>query len=222
VSHVDPEHIELRNVGIADLLWRGYQVWPYQTVMPKDWKPQRYDLVAAAAPGATPDQLREMFRNLLGERLKFQMHLEMQERNVYAMTVAKGGVRMQKTDMDPNTDAYAFPITASNNGQEKTVKGKLPTKYFPLMFNIDLDRPLVDQTGLKEVYEFDVHYTPMPMPVQLQNSPMSADDLSALRLTVVASLASAMEKQLGLHLEARKAPIDMMVIDHIETTPAEN
>jgi uncharacterized protein (TIGR03435 family) len=161
-----------------------------------------------------------MFQNLLAERLHFLAHEESRDLKVYAITAARGGIRMPKTDLDPNTHPYDFPLKAALADGEKHVFGKVTIPYLPLALQIDLDLPLVDFTGIKDVYEVDLRYTAMP-PVN-QRSGLSQEDLGALRVNVTASLESAMEKQLGLHVDQRKAPVRTLVIDHLSSEPAEN
>jgi len=71
-----------------------------------------------------------------------------------------------------------------------------------------LGRPVVDQTGLKGNYDFDLDYAPE----EGQRTPE----------TIVASLLNAVQSQLGLKLEGRKGPVELIVVDHIEKTPTEN
>ena len=67
---------------------------------------------------------------------------------------------------------------------------------------------VIDQTGLKGNYDFDLDYAPE----EGQRTPE----------TIVASLLNAVQSQLGLKLEGRKGPVELIVVDHIEKTPTEN
>jgi uncharacterized protein (TIGR03435 family) len=87
--------------------------------------------------------------------------------------------------------------------------------YLLLALAGNLDRPLVDMTGLEGEYEIDLRFTAMP---PRSTSPDAVSDY----LSSAGSLISALEKQGGIHVEARKAPIEMLVIDHIERAPSEN
>jgi len=64
------------------------------------------------------------------------------------------------------------------------------------------DRPVLDQTGLTGFYDFKIEFARDPA--------AAANDSSA------ASLVTAVQEQLGLKLESRKAPIEILVIDHAE------
>ncbi len=218
----DPGRMSFQNSTLQGLLWEAYRVWPYQIVWPREWKREQYDLTATFAPGSSKAQVREMLQELLAERLNLRMHHESRELPVYALTIAKSGLRMHKVELDPDGDPQTFPSNIQFLSQDKVIKGKLPMTYLVLVLGMDLDRPLVDMTGLKDVYEIDLQYTAAPRPNQAAYAAMSQEELGALKVSAAASLMAALESKLGLHVEARKAPVDMIVIDHVETTPIEN
>jgi uncharacterized protein (TIGR03435 family) len=70
-----------------------------------------------------------------------------------------------------------------------------------------LGRQVVDQTGLNGSYDFDLQY--------------ALDELTATD-TDRMPLLDAVQSQLGLKLEARKGPVKVIIVDHIEKTPTEN
>lgn len=72
-----------------------------------------------------------------------------------------------------------------------------------------MDRPLVDRTGLKGTFDFIIMFSVKPPDSQPQPNPSGP------------SLPDALQEQLGLKLESRKEPVDVLVIDHLET-PSEN
>jgi uncharacterized protein (TIGR03435 family) len=85
-----------------------------------------------------------------------------------------------------------------------------------------LDRPVVDRTGLSGTFDFTLDWTPEPSQFGgrggrvLGQAPPTTDDPAA-----PPDLFTAMAQQLGLKLEAIKAPVDVLVIDHVEK-PSEN
>ena len=74
-------------------------------------------------------------------------------------------------------------------------------------------RPMLDRTGLKGNYDFELNWAPPARP--------DPADVSAPADPAV-NLAAALESQLGLKLEAKKAPLEVLVIDHAEKNPADN
>ena len=72
-------------------------------------------------------------------------------------------------------------------------------------FGTNLDRPVVDQTGLGGTFDFSLEWTPEPSPGADVQADVSGPTLS-----------EALNEQLGLKLEPRTGPVDVLVIDHIE------
>jgi uncharacterized protein (TIGR03435 family) len=218
-----PGRVEFHGVTLQGLLWEAYHAWYYQIVWPQDWKDARsvkYDLVATLPPGVSTAQIPEMLQSLMGERLQFKMHRELRDIPVYSLSVAKSGLLMQKAGADPNADPQNSPdVKILNVNQERRVQGRVTMTYLLLALTGNLDRPLVDTTGLEGEYQIDLRFTPMQprSPSQANSEDPVADYLSA-----AGSLVTALEKQCGIHVEARKAPIDMLIIDHINRTPSAN
>jgi uncharacterized protein (TIGR03435 family) len=70
-----------------------------------------------------------------------------------------------------------------------------------------VDRPVIDQTGLKGRYDFTLEWTPDNVPPGDATAP---------------SLFTAVQEQLGLKLESRKAPVEIIIVDSAEKNPTEN
>ncbi|HTX39379.1 MAG TPA: TIGR03435 family protein [Bryobacteraceae bacterium] len=108
----DPTRIDYHNVSLSDLISKAYGVEYYQIVGP-DWlRAQRYQIGATVAPGSTKDQLQLMFRNLLADRFKVQLHRDQKEMDRYSLTVAKGGPKFEAQEWLSSTGAPAgsFPM----------------------------------------------------------------------------------------------------------------
>ncbi|MDE3196940.1 MAG: TIGR03435 family protein, partial [Acidobacteriota bacterium] len=105
----------------------------------------------------------------------------------------------------------------------------IPMTQFIEMLSNQLGQPVVDQTGLKDKYDIDLEFAPDPRAMGAMGMPMmppppggapggggpapDADSLPGLQTAV---------QDLGLKLESKKAPLDIVTIDRIEKTPAEN
>jgi uncharacterized protein (TIGR03435 family) len=70
-----------------------------------------------------------------------------------------------------------------------------------------MDLPVVNQTGLAGIFNFKLHWTPDSVPVSEQTD---AD----------VSIFDALREQVGLHLRSAKAPVKVLVIDHVERPDA--
>lgn len=87
-------------------------------------------------------------------------------------------------------------------------------------------RPVLDQTGLTDEYDFTLEFTPQnarPVSILRQPTPehQSATDAAMIGQPGM-TIFQAVQEQLGLKLEAGKAPIDVLVFDHLDKTPTEN
>jgi uncharacterized protein (TIGR03435 family) len=85
------------------------------------------------------------------------------------------------------------------------------------MQEVFMDRPVVDQTALNGRYDFKLRWTPDESQSYCPSDPARSRDDSNAR----PGLYTAIQEQLGLKLTPTKAPIQVMVIDHLEI-PSEN
>ena len=70
-------------------------------------------------------------------------------------------------------------------------------------------RQVIDKTGLTGKYDFTLEFSLRELTAAPGDDPLP-------------SLFDAMQQQLGLKLEDRKAPFDVVVVDHAERVPTEN
>ena len=94
-----------------------------------------------------------------------------------------------------------------------------------------MGRPVIDETGLKGKYDFDLDYSPEGMtggpmgmmpPMPHGDGPGGAAPISASPESAGPTLTTALKEQLGLQLESKKGPVEMLIIDRLEKTPTEN
>jgi len=158
-------------------------------------------------------QSRLMFQRLLASRFKLKFHYESRSIPAYAIRIAKGGTRLATTTRKPgeaNEFSYVCPpvLTVRNYSMAEFAKG---------MQDGFLDKPVVDQTGLKERYDFDLKWTADESQTYCPaKGGESSNDPNA-----PPGIYTAIQEQLGLRLVSTKAPVQVMVIDQIET-PSEN
>lgn len=200
LPHVDPVRVSFSDCTLKQLV-----AWAYT---PKDnlieggpgWidSPEnRYDVEATAGRPASIDQMRAMLRTLLADRFQLKMHQETQQRSVYAVIVAKRGPKLKV--VTPG-DALHGQIRFSMSGKMHILTGeKAPMTELALWLKSILNSSsrVVDETGLTEAYDFKLEWTP-------------EDDLPT------AALYGALQQQLGLKLEERKAAVEVLIVDHAE------
>lgn len=87
------------------------------------------------------------------------------------------------------------------------------------------ERPIVDMTGIQGQYEFDLTFAPEKMPNGPRGAgpmPGPAGDRPADAAAEPAASVADVVQRYGLKLDPRKAPMEVLIIDHIEKTPTEN
>jgi uncharacterized protein (TIGR03435 family) len=151
----------------------------------------------AAVTSRTPTTEMLMLRQVLESGFHLSVHHEIRNLPVYALVVAKKGSKLQKAE-------------AGEHGELNMNPGVIKGTNVPLLFLKDLlapelGRPVVDQTNLKGLYDVKLTWTPA--------ADQGKEDAGP-------SLFTAIQEQLGLKLEPTKAPIDILVIDHVEEPSA--
>lgn len=214
---IEPGSIRYLNITLGEFLSMAYGVRTYQISGPawvvSNASSDRYDIVAKAGGSASPAEIRAMMGPLLAERFKLEFHREMRELPVFALTVAKGGLRIKEGD---GGESSAYP-----DG-----KGGIAFKNYPiaalagLLSNLPgVGRPVLDRTGLDGKYTFSANLTDTAPGASIGDIKRS---LGADADPVSSPVISNLQQQLGLKLEAVKAPIEMIVIDRVEKTPTED
>ena len=177
-----------------------------------DWLDKdRYDVEAKADKKYDLDDLHAMYQNMLAERFHLKYHLETKEGNAYVLTVDKGGLKMT-----PNDKPQDFNIPWIPQGYGVVKGTRVPVPY--LCWNLgqilqDDERPVVDETGLKGYYDFNLTFLPSNADQFRDRLPPEVFDHPSIFI--------ALHDQLGLKLTAQKGPVTYFVIDHVER-PTEN
>jgi len=173
-----------------------------------DWlATENYDIEARADHSYSIDDLHVMFQNLLADRFNLKFHKEVKEGPVYALSVDKSGLKMKA---DGTGQALGIPIIpAAGGGFTGT---RVPMQYLTWWLGQQLQndgRPVVDETGLDQSYDFTLSFAPqLPPDVSRDSLPPQMQDLP--------SIFDALQEQLGLKLVPTKGPVEVIVIDHIE------
>jgi bla regulator protein blaR1 len=147
-----------------------------------------------------------MVQALLADRFQLKMHRGMREMPVYALVVAKNGPKLK--DSDPGADAGGLFDQQGRNVVVTLPKASMSDIVDAIGY-ANLDRPIVDKTGLIGTYNIKLTYTPNFK--RYNGSAPDVDDLDVFQ---------AVEKQLGLKLEARKDVVEMLVVDRVEKPSA--
>jgi uncharacterized protein (TIGR03435 family) len=199
------------NISLKDCLRFAYGLKDYQIIGP-DWiNSEKYDIAAKAESSVTGEQLKAMFQALLADRFKLTVHRETKELPIYALFVGRNGPKLVGVEAGGSQ-------TRSERGRLAARKISMPRLAEDL--GRHLDRPVVDMTGLKGVFDLTLEWAPdesQTMPNRGGGEgQVIADSTAGL------SIFTAVQQQLGLKLEARKGSAEILVIDHAEKIPTEN
>lgn len=232
----DPGQITYSKVTLKSLLLKAYDIGWYELAAPSWVDEAKYDIVAKVAPGTTKEQLQQMLRNLLTERFRLVVHRETKELRVYALVVGKNGPKLKVSGTETDADSTEGPpvtsVSLSKDGLPAmpagykghvigmTVAGKTmlrakgeSVKDFAKMLSDLLDRPVLDLTNLTDKYDFGIAWS--------ADQTVDETDLPP-GLEPGADVFTAFQVQLGLKLEPRRLPVDMVVVDSLERAPTTN
>jgi uncharacterized protein (TIGR03435 family) len=137
--------ITVENMALRNLLMRAYKVSSYQVAGPGWLADTRFDIVAKVAPNSTNEQAWEMWRTLLAERFNLTLHRETKELPIYALVVEKGGPKFHDATLDDPSGGAGFE--PYRIGPEK-----MPLSQLADMLARNVERPVIDQTGLTGRY----------------------------------------------------------------------
>jgi uncharacterized protein (TIGR03435 family) len=243
--HIDGSQVRMSFLSLRDYLSIAYRVRVNQISGP-DWlNSQRFDIAAKLPEGAEQKNVPEMLQALLVERFQMKAHREMREFPIYALEVDKSGLKI--TESAP-ADALTQNPGAFNMAAGGTAAGvaisfgegssftlgtttlettKLTMGTLANMLTRFLDRPVINMTNLNGAYDLKLDLTPEDRTAMLIRSAVAAGVVlppQALALLDNASgdsLSNSL-KQVGLSLERRRAPLEVVVIDKMQRTPTEN
>jgi uncharacterized protein (TIGR03435 family) len=202
--HSGGRRIFCDNETADDLLSFAYGVHARQIVEDPGWlRTDKFDVDGVPDLIGEPSlkQMQAMYRDLLASRFNLALHHETREISVYRLQAAKSGPKLAKSLGDPNgTPDQTFTRWNSQLIELKETNATLAE--FSQNMGMVLDRPMVDQTGLAGRFDFVLRWTPEGARTDDSNSPPG--------------LFTAIQEQIGLRLDATRAPVDVLVIDHID------
>ena len=222
------------NVPLRLMIRQAFDVQDFQIVGGPSWiTSDRFDILAKAPEGAvTAEQIRPMLRALLADRFKLVTHRETREMPIYALVMArpdgKFGPNMKVNPLDceavfragrggapPPPPQPGEPIQCGFMiGPGTMTAGGMQLGELARSLSQFVGGIVVDKTGLKERYDFQLKYAPEgrgfgPGPGPGGAEPPQVDPN-------LPSLFTALQEQLGLKLESQRGPVEVVVIDRVE------
>jgi uncharacterized protein (TIGR03435 family) len=198
-----PGSLRMRAVTMKSAIAWAYHVMEYQVSGP-DWLNfERYD-ISGKAGSAGEDALREMLQTALADRFQLKFHRQTKELPAYILTIAKGGIKFHESDTNGE------PALAPDREKMKITVQHFPAQQFITVLSNILRAPVINETGLTGNYDVSLDVSKyMPQAGDAPPDP-------------IAIIMRGLQEELGLKLESKKIPLDLLVIDHAEKIPAEN
>jgi uncharacterized protein (TIGR03435 family) len=209
------------NTTLSDIMTMAYNLHAKQIENAPEWAgADKYDVTGKPdVPGLpSTEQMKSMLQKMMTDRFKLKFHKEKKELSAYVITVAKGGPKLTPSQADPNS----LPGLFFNGPGRFNVRNATLAEVAQVLQGAVMDRPVVDQTGLTGKYDFTLNWTPD----EFQFSGLRGPGAPPLPppppgQAEMPDLYTAIQQQLGLKLESTKAPVEVLVIDHVEK-PSEN
>jgi uncharacterized protein (TIGR03435 family) len=174
---------------------------------------ETFDIEIVSEKGEpTVQEWRAILQRLLAERFGLKYHREQKVMPAYILSVAKTGPKLDGEKADSGT----LPMVRIQRGPHQFMKvmgvnGSMADLAAELQ-RVETDRPVVDGTGLHGRYNFTLTAT--------STKQFFAGETPDTRDDAPPELFTAIREQLGLKLEPAKAPVDCLVIDHVERASA--
>jgi uncharacterized protein (TIGR03435 family) len=242
---VSPGRLNLECMTLQVLIETAYGVWAnaaspnikhFDVRGGPGWVSSDYYVILATADGnPSRGQMNgPMLRALLEERFKLKVHRESKDVPVYALTLAKSGLKLKPVQdgrcvqSDPNqmppTPAPGAPPPVVCGRPIPAPKGRNITfdvfgvsiaDFADGLLSRIMDRVVIDKTEQAGLFDVHFEFTPDDATPLGGQAPVPASGQFGL------SIFAALEEQLGLKLESTKGPVQVLVIDHVER-PSEN
>jgi uncharacterized protein (TIGR03435 family) len=202
-----------RNLSLRELITMAYKVDPKQIEGGPKWlATEAWDIDAEAVEGVNLHDEREeetLLREILADRFRLAFHRAKKTLPVYVLTIAKNGPKLQAAD----------PNEGENSGCPQpgvcTFKKRTLSNFAWYMQYVVLDRPVVDKTGIAGQFDFSLKWAPDESQFSRLGWMVKQPEDSS-----VPPLFVAMQEQLGLKLESVNAPVDVLIVDHVERPSA--
>lgn len=216
------------NATLGAIIRTAYDVNPQEMIAGPEFDrllSQRFDIEAKAQDDPPRDQMKLMLQSLLADRFKLAVHHETRQLPVFVLVVskpAKIGPQLilhtgsancpdsNVTSRDGASGSSSIPCGDMIVGPGHMTANKISMSDFAASLSGAAGRLVLDRTGLVGTFDLTLKYTPeqqqavAPGPDAVMPDPQGP------------SLFTALQEQLGLKLDSQTAPVDVLVVDHVE------
>ena len=196
--------IIMENMPLKQVVMMAYDLRDFSYSGPDWMEGARFDIVAKPPSPVNRDEMKVLIRSLLAERFKLVIRRETKVLPVYELMVAKGGLKIKEVPPGPSS-----MNSNTNSGKSTLTAPKMTMASLADWLSGRLDRPVVDKTETSGAFDVKLEW--------------SRDDSPSADPDAGPSIFTALQEQLGLRLVAgQKAPVEVVVVDHVEKAPTEN
>jgi bla regulator protein blaR1 len=204
VLRFTPGRVIGKGVSARRMILEAYHLSPYQLSGGPGWLESERFSIEAKGERADQDQLRLMLQTLLSQRLKLVVHRDSKQMSVYDLVVAKSGPKLLELKGSEPSPSNMRELVSRGVAMPRLDRvagvfydrGNFRSFVDTLNGTGKIDRPILDQTGLKGTYLFFFQWD-------------SEENLIA-----------EIEEQSGLRFESHKGQVNTVVVDHIERLDA--
>lgn len=211
-----PARIKVINSTLKFCVEVAWNVKDFQVAGAGGWMDtDRYDIDAVAANPFTQEESRIMMRALLADRFGLVVHSETQDRPGYVLVAGRNGPKLPPPIEDPSVMFSRTPA-----GDRTLTATSISMKRFAEALSTALGSIVVDQTGVEGKYDVSFQWTPDSSEPRMSKSgePLPAPPSDAVPGP---SIFTALQEKLGLKLESRRVPVEVIVIERA-SRPTEN
>jgi uncharacterized protein (TIGR03435 family) len=207
-----PGRFSATNVLIRNLIMFAFEVRSFQVVGGPDWiNSATWTINATSSPNGLA-RFPAMVKQLLEDRFFLRSHLEVRQLPIYVLKRARDdgglGPNLKPFTRECRTAEKPLGVRCSFGVSPNLVRGVgVDWKVLDLARELDVDRIVVDHTGLNGRFELEMKW----------NSSLPADGAA----DGAVSIFTALREQLGLKLESSTGPVEVLVIDGVERPTAD-
>ena len=207
--HTSGRNIFIENETMDDLISFAYGVHSKQIVDAPAWfGSERLDIKGIPDVEGMPSvaQYREMVKKLLMDRFQLQFQREKRELSCFTLTLAKGGPKIEATKSAPDAGQDQTGNNSGSRASWRFTNNSMP-EFAQFLQMAVMDRPVVDQTGLKGKFDFKLTWTTNP-------------EVATTDANAPPGFLTAIQEQAGLKVEPSRAEVDVLAITHAEKPSA--
>lgn len=215
--------LSMENYPLMALIGIAWNVKDFQIVGGPSWvKSDGYNIDAKSESNLTFEQMRPLLQTLLEDRFKLSLRRETREAAIYKMIAAKSGLKLAAkggtcVSSDPGNPgpppSGKMFCGGLRMGKGRMAGAEISTSLLAGALSDVLGRQVLDETGFNGPFDFSLEFAPdesiANANVAGRLGPATGSDSTS------PSIFSALQEQLGIRLEATKAPVEMLVIDSV-------